>query len=243
MTENLFEREEHVLSWAESCLADYSEEKHSFRESFSRITLEYERILKQLKRVTRLSDRTTIDLNAEKQILLDKVNIDALTGLYNRRFMEEKLKYLLRSLSRSQGYLTVMMLDIDYFKKYNDTYGHGRGDECLKAVAKALASSFERADDLVCRYGGEEFTAILPNTDKIGAALLAQRILDNVRDLNIPHEKNDVAPYVTVSIGVTCLIPFHNQQPEQILKRADDALYESKHNGRDRFTFLQYQEG
>ncbi|MCL2812147.1 MAG: GGDEF domain-containing protein, partial [Clostridia bacterium] len=111
--------------------------------------------------------------------------------------MENNLQHAMEFLARANGLLSVLMLDIDYFKKYNDTYGHDQGDVCLKQVAKALASSITGPNDFVARYGGEEFLAVLPNTDEAGARAVAEKLLENVRGLNILHAKNDVAPYVT----------------------------------------------
>jgi len=174
------------------------------------------------------------------QDLFNKANIDPLTGLYNRRFMESSMERIMGLLSRSKGHLSVMMLDIDFFKRYNDTYGHDRGDKCLKSVAGALSNTVSRVNDIVVRYGGEEFTVILPNTESEGAKVFAEKLLKNVRDLNIPHEKNDAAPHVTVSLGVTTGIVDFKQDLHMYLKNADEALYMSKENGRNRYTYLDF---
>jgi diguanylate cyclase (GGDEF)-like protein len=127
-------------------------------------------------------------------------------------------------------------MDIGFFKKYNDTYGHAEGDNCLRAVAQAIRDSVTRDDDFTARYGGEEFVAVLPNTDRNGAVVIAERILENIRDRNIPHEKNDAASCVTVSIGV--FTGDVKDMPDSIhyIKLADKALYASKANGRNRIT-------
>jgi len=174
------------------------------------------------------------------QDLFTKINYDALTEIYNRRFMENNLTHTMAFLSRSNSLLSAFMLDVDYFKKYNDTYGHKQGDDCLKAVAKAVAGSITRTNDFAARYGGEEFVVILPNTDQAGACLVAQRILDNVRKLNIPHAENAAAPYVTVSVGVTTGLVLYTQSWEDYLKRADEALYMSKQSGRNKYTYLDF---
>ena len=174
--------------------------------------------------------------------LFTKANVDTLTGIHNRRYIENNLDQTMEFLSRSNGQLSVLMLDIDFFKRYNDTYGHDRGDMCLKAVAGALASGVSRSNDFVARYGGEEFLAVLPNTDEIGARAIAEKLLDNVRTLDIPHAGNDAAPCVTISIGVATGSVEFTQNQEEYVKRADQALYMSKQSGRNKYTFLEMEE-
>ena len=169
--------------------------------------------------------------------LLDKSYKDALTCIYNRRFLDERLAQIVKSLLRSSSTLSVLMIDIDHFKKYNDTYGHEAGDGCLRAVALALSQCVSREEDFVARYGGEEFTVILPNTDKNGAKVIAEKLLEKMREYNIPHKASDVADYVTISIGGTTCVVKHSQNPQDYIKVADKALYESKKNGRNRYTY------
>jgi len=166
--------------------------------------------------------------------------IDQLTGIYNRRYLDGSLKKIIKFNSRTGGYLSVLMLDIDFFKKYNDTYGHDAGDACLKKVAAALSQCVTREGDFVARYGGEEFAAILPNTDENGARVIAEKMLEKMRECNIPHEKSDIASHVTISIGGTTGVVSHLQQGSEYIKTADKALYESKQNGRYRYTFIKF---
>ena len=168
---------------------------------------------------------------------VEKVYYDALTGIYNRRFFNENLNRVIKSLSRSGAMLSVLMIDLDCFKKYNDTYGHGDGDSCLKAVAEALSRCVTRTDDFIARYGGEEFCTVLPNTDEAGARLIAENMLKSVRALNLPHIASEVADYVTVSIGGTTGKVNFAQISDDYIKRADEMLYVSKQNGRDRYNF------
>jgi diguanylate cyclase (GGDEF)-like protein len=168
--------------------------------------------------------------------------IDPLTGIYNRRYLDGSLKKIIKLHSRTGGYLSVLMIDIDYFKKYNDTYGHDAGDNCLGIIAAALSRCVIREEDFIARYGGEEFAAVLPNTDENGARLIAERMLEKVCECNIPHEKSDIAAYVTVSIGVTTGIVNHLQYGSDYIKAADKALYESKNNGRNRITVSRLAE-
>jgi len=167
----------------------------------------------------------------------EKIYIDPLTDIYNRRYLDENLKRVISTLSRSDAALCLMMIDIDYFKKYNDVYGHAKGDDCLKMVAAALKKSVTRIDDFVVRYGGEEFTVVLPNTNEKGAHLIADRMLNNIRNLEISHDISDAADYVTISIGVVSGIVKHMYSADYWLSQADKMLYKSKQEGRNRYTF------
>jgi len=169
--------------------------------------------------------------------LLKMTIIDPLTGVYNRRYMDGHLKKVIKSLSRSGGKLSLLMVDVDYFKKYNDTYGHDAGDCCLRAVAVALAHCLRRDEDFIARFGGDEFAVILPNTDKTGAQIVADKMLKKVRKANIQNENSNVSDRVTVSIGGVTGAVSHMEQGSGYIKRADKALFESKKNGRDRATF------
>jgi diguanylate cyclase (GGDEF)-like protein len=165
------------------------------------------------------------------------VDYDALTGIHNRRFFDKNMKRVISSLSRSCSLLSLLMIDIDFFKRYNDTYGHVEGDKCLKIVAQMLSQSITRADDFVVRYGGEEFVLVLPNTDEHGARLIAGKLLENIRNCNIPHEQNDAANCLTISIGATSGKVAHTHSADDFVKRADEMLYKSKQNGRNRYYF------
>ena len=166
---------------------------------------------------------------------------DAMTGIYNRRYFDDTMTHVVSALSRAKSSLSLLMLDIDYFKLYNDTYGHQSGDECLKKVAEIIDKSASRAEDFVVRYGGEEFVIVLPNTDKFGARLVAENILKNIRYANILHEQSPIASYVTASIGVVTGKAHHTQTKEDYVKLADEMLYASKQNGRDRHTFREIE--
>lgn len=204
---------------------------------------EYGKLLKQLRRATRIADKTTTGLYTHNLDLTDKVNYDVLTGIYNRRYMEDNMKRIISSLSRSSGeLLSVLMLDVDCFKKYNDNYGHSEGDTCLKMIADTLTGSVARTDDFVARYGGEEFVVVLPNTNEHGAKKVADKILKSVAERNMPHEKSEVASYVTVSIGGTTGIVKYTQSGTDYIKYADAALYMSKQAGRNRYTYINFKE-
>jgi len=168
-----------------------------------------------------------------------EVDYDALTGIHNRRFFDANMKRIISSLSRSGSLLSLLMIDIDFFKRYNDTYGHVEGDRCLKIVAQTLSQSITRVDDFVARYGGEEFVLVLPNTDEHGARLIAEKLLENIRNCNIPHEQNDAANCLTISIGATTGKATHTHSTDDFVRKADEMLYKSKHNGRNRYFFAQ----
>lgn len=241
--DDLFEREQRILDHANYHLADMEWGTPCDAEEYALLAREYARILKLLRQITKLSDRTTLDLNTRKLDLMDKVHFDMLTGIYNRRFLEEALDRTIKTMSRSGGLLlSVLMMDIDYFKTYNDIYGHSMGDECLRAVAGAMKAGLHRTDDFIARYGGEEFVAVLPNTNESGARVMAGKILESVRACNIPHEGNEVADCVTISIGATTGVVSPAHTGRDFVKWADKALYMSKESGRDRYVFVGFGE-
>jgi diguanylate cyclase (GGDEF)-like protein len=140
-----------------------------------------------------------------------------------------------KELIRNKGILGILMIDIDNFKKYNDTYGHQEGDVCLRKIAQAIKKSCNRPRDLVGRYGGEEFIVFLPNTDIKGVIVVANRILKNIRNLKIPHESSPTADVVTVSIGALSIPCDKNTELDMHVFMADNLLYKAKKNGRNRY--------
>lgn len=159
---------------------------------------------------------------------------DGLTGVANRRSFDEKLTNEWKRERRDLGALSLLMIDVDHFKRYNDTYGHQAGDHCLQKVAAALEKEVYRPGDLVARYGGEEFAVILTATDVEGACKVAGRILDRVAELAIPHSSGETG-HVTVSIGASTLLPQPGMTQDDLITSADNALYRAKHAGRNRF--------
>jgi len=168
--------------------------------------------------------------------------IDQLTGVYKRRYMDGHLKKVIKSLDRTNTNLSLLLVDIDYFKKYNDTYGHDAGNNCLRVIASTLIQCVSRDVDFVARYGGEKFAIVLPNTDKNGLHMIAKKLLEKVRECKIPNKASHIADYVTISIGGTTSVVKHLQQSQDYIKAADKALYESKKNGRDRYTYENFEE-
>jgi diguanylate cyclase (GGDEF)-like protein/PAS domain S-box-containing protein len=164
---------------------------------------------------------------------------DALTGLANRRSFDQTLDLEWRRTVREMSELSLLLLDLDHFKQFNDEYGHQAGDDCLRSVAAAIKSSLFRPGDLACRYGGEEFAVILSRTNTDGAIEIAERIRHAVEDLQIPHSRNSAAPVVTTSIGIATALARAGgtmRMPEGLLQAADHALYRAKSEGRNRFS-------
>jgi len=241
--EDIFGHEQNVLENALMHIKEFHEGAALSIEQFEAITKEYRVLLKQHRKIIKISDRASsnmiIDQKEQITDLSDKVHYDALTGIYNRRYMEEMLERIVKGMKRAgDGLLSILMMDVDFFKKFNDNYGHAEGDVCLIKVAQAIKDSLLRDDDFAARYGGEEFSVILPNTDVAGACAIAERILTNVRECNIPHEKSEAASFVTLSIGIATGEIRPEQNGMDFIKRADEALYYSKGGGRNRYTFF-----
>ncbi|ATI03843.1 MULTISPECIES: diguanylate cyclase domain-containing protein [Cycloclasticus] len=159
---------------------------------------------------------------------------DGLTGLANRRSFDQRLQGDWNLAERNQTPISLLFIDIDCFKQFNDIYGHQTGDDCLKAVASVISGQCFRPSDLSARYGGEEFTIILPNTDKNGAQVIAERVRKAVFDLHWEHSGNTAADYVTISIGIGTCIPSTGQTVDTLIKMADESLYKAKEQGRNR---------
>jgi diguanylate cyclase (GGDEF)-like protein len=181
-----------------------------------------------------LVDERTAELRAANSRLEELSRSDPLTGLANRRHFDELKEVEFRRALRLRQPLTVLMCDVDFFKLYNDTYGHAMGDQCLQMVAETLTTVFARAGELVARIGGEEFAVLLPGTDAANAHKAAEPLLLALATRALAHTASSVAPYVTVSIGVAQLDPDTMDTFDQLLQRADQALYRAKSLGRNR---------
>jgi len=243
--EDMYEREQKILDDALQHLNDVRSGAPICADLFEKLVSEYKLLLRHQRKLIKITDKASTNMiTGQKEQINELTNIvhyDVLTGIYNRRFMEDSLEHLLRLISRSTGMLSVLMLDIDYFKKFNDTYGHSHGDICLKNVAEAVTGVLPRTDDFVARYGGEEFTVVLPHTDEKGAKMIAEKIIASIQALNIPHKNSEVADHVTVSIGITTGAVAYGQTLIDYLKRADEALYMSKNNGRNQYTYIDFE--
>jgi len=169
----------------------------------------------------------------QKQQLQTLSLTDGLTTLSNRRALDERLEYDLKTSKRSQWPLSAILLDIDHFKLYNDYYGHIPGDECLQKIANCLKNIKQRDSDFIGRYGGEEFVMLLPDTDALGALKVSKRIVEAIQALNITHVKSDVADHVTVSVGAATFSCAENISIDSMLMKTDQALYYAKSHGRN----------
>lgn len=178
-----------------------------------------------------------IDLYNKIQLLDKLVKIDDLTGIFNRREYNHRLDIEINRAQRTQSNISLLMIDIDYFKLYNDTYGHGLGDKCLIEIAKTINNAGLRKSDIFARYGGEEFVIILPNTNTEGAVLVAKRVIDAVNKLAIPHKSSKVSNIVTLSIGISSVIPTQDYELSTLEKQADVQLYNAKNKGRNQISY------
>ncbi len=170
-------------------------------------------------------------LNAELEALSQR---DSLTQLYNRRTFDELAAKQWSSVNRYNRPTSVLMMDVDHFKKFNDRYGHPAGDDCLQRVAQAIKSRVHRPDDIVARYGGEEFIVLLPDTDFDGAITVGNAVREAVQNLKIPHESSSTGQFVTTSVGVACSDSINGADLETLVATADKALYQAKQQGRNR---------
>ncbi len=178
-----------------------------------------------------------IELKIKSDMLEKLASIDGLTNLYNRRRLDELLSSEWNRCLRSKTPLSLIMIDIDFFKLFNDTYGHAMGDQCLRDVAWTLKDCLRRPGDIIARYGGEEFAVLLSGSDAKGAKSMADKLREEVQSLKIPHASSEVSEYVTISLGVATAFAAEDiDSPAELLTAADSALYHSKKNGRNLVT-------
>ncbi len=193
-------------------------------------------------RTVRARVRTHLELKHARDLLERLSLIDALTGIANRRRFDEHCDLEWRRCKRSGSPLSLLLVDVDFFKQFNDTYGHARGDECLQRIARVLGERFRRPSDLVARYGGEEFGVVLPDTDGPSARWLMERALADVRGMEIEHGHSSVDPKVTISLGGVSQVP-SSESHSTTLAKADDLLYAAKEGGRNRGMHLDADSG
>lgn len=183
----------------------------------------------------RVSQRTQELAQANERLQRLAVE-DALTGLANRRRFNEAMDEEIRRMRRTNGILSLLLCDVDFFKRYNDRYGHSSGDECLRTVGEVMRSVFKRAGELPARYGGEEFAVVLPGVNSSHARRAAERLRLALEEIALPHLDSDAADHVTLSIGVITAKVDTESDATWFIERADEALYRSKHEGRNRVT-------
>jgi len=188
-------------------------------------------------KIVKLRVKNQIQLKRQQDILSQLSFLDGLTRISNRRAFDEHLNREWRRAIRAKSTLSMLLMDIDYFKYYNDNYGHIAGDDCLKKVAAELIQIHKRPCDLFARYGGEEFASILTDTDLTGAIHVASDIITAISDLKIPHEYSPVADFVSLSIGIASVNPDSGMTYDQLIHEADNLLYQAKKNGRNRMEY------
>lgn len=215
----------------EQLLADYN---RTLEQQVRERTIALEQEIWERKRAEDAAKAAEIALCKANLELERLATLDGLTQVANRRRFDEYLSQEWRRVAREQQYLSLILCDVDYFKSYNDHYGHQAGDACLKRVAAAMRNTLKRPADLVARYGGEEFAIILPSTAMQGAIAVAQAIQKAIKLLRLPHIQSQISDFITVSFGVSSIIPTHNLRAETLITTADEALYEAKKQGRDR---------
>ena len=226
---------------------DYVTKPIQREEILARITthLRIQALTRQLQKQNQQLQQQALELQQAKEAAeaayreIERLaNLDSLTQVANRRRFDEHLSHEWRRLAREKAPLSLILCDIDYFKPYNDHYGHQAGDATLKQVAQALESVIKRPADLVARYGGEEFAIILPNTGIAGAVKVAQLVQIEIKRLQIPHAYSQVSPFITLSLGITSQVPDLELPPESLIAHADKALYAAKQQNRDRYSLF-----
>ena len=177
--------------------------------------------------------RNHLELKHYRDLLESQASTDGLTGIPNRRHFDQALEREWKSAIRRKTSLALILLDIDYFKPYNDHYGHLKGDECLRTVGQSLVGGARRPSEVVARYGGEEFACVLPDTDDGGGRHVATELLERVRGLRLPHAGSQVADHVTLSLGVAAMVPAVGESQALLIEKADAQLYAAKKAGRN----------
>lgn len=254
MPDDLFKYEREVLAEAMEVVEDEEYRDEELFGEYKSIVLEYKKFLRQMEKILSISDnqqkllkKTQKKLEAEiaekkkaeeklkavNKKLKDMSFLDGLTEIPNRRRFDDVLIKEWNRALRQGEYLAVLMLDIDFFKGFNDTYGHLAGDDCLKRIATVLSNNLNRASDFVARYGGEEFVVILPYTKEDEAVMIAENLRSKIEAEKIEHEDSAVSDYVTVSVGVAVVKVEEGLLAEEVVDFADQALYRAKNNGRN----------
>ncbi len=197
-------------------------------------------VARNIKKAYHLLHDQQEELKDANKALKDLAIKDTLTGVYNRRYFDFIYEKELKKAAREGIYFTFLMIDIDHFKQYNDTYGHGEGDNVLKAVAHTLNENLKRSSDYFFRLGGEEFAAFFYGLDEEKSLILSRKLLKSVESLKIPHAKNSASKFVTISMGAVCFKPNKNTNQKKLIEVADSALYKAKESGRNQAAYITY---
>jgi diguanylate cyclase (GGDEF)-like protein len=236
---NLFKKFVHIVETGESLEEDLYYESESTQDWYHFIAVKLgDGFAISVRNITNRK-QTELNLDQANKILKDLAYIDELTQIKNRRYFDQYLTQEWRRCLREKQVLSLIMCDVDYFKLYNDYYGHPQGDICLKKVAQTINNTIQRPADIVARYGGEEFVVVLPNTPEDGALHIANLIRNKVQLLHIPHGQSKVNKYVSLSLGIASLIPSLETTPEMLIGIADQALYQAKLQGRNQVFIIR----
>lgn len=231
--EDIFEVEREVIVEAENLILAKEFATAEDEDRYTKLLNEYKKLLRQMRTMVRMSDIMQSKLNTMSSELEKLSQIDGLTGLFNRRFFNEVYQREWQNSIIGGTALGAMMIDIDYFKVYNDTFGHLAGDVCLQKMANSIESAVKDYNAFVGRFGGEEFILLLRDTNIEQCTEVAQLILDNIALMNIPGAIKTTGGYVTVSIGIGLMIPDKDMKLESLINAADQALYRAKKDGRN----------
>jgi len=237
---SIFSRETQVIADADATAENAGYADNPILSPYLDLLGEYKKLFRQTRRLVKMSDRMQRDLNElngelqkHKEILSQMSYVDGLTNIANRRRFNELIETEWKRHRRGSQPLALILLDLDYFKQYNDNYGHSAGDECLVQVARALAQTVKRPGDLAARYGGEEFAVLLPETDLSGAINVAYEAHSNIQALALEHEYSPIAPIVTVSVGTAAMVPEGSCPYQELVETADQQLYAANEAGRN----------
>ena len=230
----LFSREEKAIAHANEVIETGVIPEGEPLEEYTTLLSQYKKMFNQVKILVNMTDKTQIRLRRVNKQFEDLTTLDSLTQIPNRQRFDDYLDEEWAHSINMRINLSVLIIDVDHFKAYNDNYGHPAGDECLSRVAGALAAATKRPMDMVARYGGEEFGVILPNTDAAGAKSIAEVMRQEIEGLEVTHEHSPVSDVVTVSIGIaTDENPNPESGPRAIVEVADKMLYKAKDGGRN----------
>lgn len=250
---DIFRKEKEIIKDAEEFVVNYDNSNEILYRKYKNLLKKYKDLLKQIEYIIKISDNYQLELIEAKDKLKKEIEErkkaekelkeistrDQLTGLYNRREFEKTIKKEWRNSIRKAAPISIIMIDIDNFKEFNDNYGHLAGDNCLQKVSKVMQNTLKRPRDFVARYGGEEFVAVLPDTDKEGASHVAEELRKNIENAKIPHKYSSVSDFVTVSLGAATTNQADLLVYEELLDEADSALYKAKENGRNRYISVE----
>ena len=231
--DDIFDKEKEVVIEAETLLDEKKFNSIEDEACYRELLDSYKRLLKQMRTVVRMSDIMQSKLNSLSSELEKLSQIDGMTGLYNRRYFNEIYQKEWNKALAAETSMGVLMIDIDHFKKYNDTYGHLAGDICLQKIAGAIDQAIKDINAFAGRFGGEEFIVLLPDFNSVQCADAAKNIMKNIADLKIPSAGRICSECVSVSIGIGIMVPIEDVRPDTVINLADQALYRAKDDGRN----------